>query len=326
MGQIKNNWDLTMDVVVQFMQLHRKEGIKVDKLRKVNKLAFPPKKGIKISKMNFKLETGEEINGEWFVPKTVEYDNKVILYFHGGGFIFCSTTTHRDLISNVAVHSKSKVYGFNYRLAPEHKYPSQIEDGIGAYNFLRSEACNSIKPEDIIFAGDSAGANLALSVAVHLRDLGEPLPNGIVLISPWIDLTNSSSSWLKNFEHDYLPSAKEMYTFSRHYAPEHMDLADPRLSPVNANLSGLPPIFVQVSNLEQVYDDSLWLQSKAKEHKVEVTLDLYKNLPHVFQAFKIPQAQEAFQNLGEWVRMQNDRRSSCCTLEKFSSSSIHEPN
>lgn len=319
---MRNNWNFAMDVVVQFMQLHRKQGIKVDRLRKVNKLAFPPMKGVKIESTNFNTEAGHEINGEWFIPNHIEHKNKAVLYFHGGGFIFCSTKTHRDLICNVAIHSKTKVYGIDYRLAPEHKYPSQVEDGIDAYKFLRSPACNSLKPEDIIFAGDSAGGNLALSVALHLRDLGEPLPRAIALISPWTDLTNSSSSWMKNFEHDYLPSAKEMYTFSRHYAPEHMELNDPRISPAFADLSGLPPIFVQVSDLEQVYDDSILLESKGKIHNIEVTLDLYNNLPHVFQAFKIPQAQVAFRKLGDWMGKQYQRHSSSKIAQKVSASNV----
>jgi len=326
MGQIRNNWDFAMDVVVQFMQLHRKQGIKVDRLRKVNKLAFPTKKGLTIERMDFKTETGYEINGEWFIPKHVEYKNKAILYFHGGGFIFCSTKTHRDLISNVALHSKTKVYGFNYRLAPEHKYPSQVEDGIAAYNYLRSPACNSLRPKDIIFVGDSAGGNLALSVALHLRDLGQPLPKAIALISPWIDLTNSSSSWIKNFEHDYLPSAKEMFTFSRHYVPENINFADPRISPIFADLSGLPPIFAQVSDLEQVYDDTVLLESKGRSHNVEVTVDLYKNLPHVFQAFNIPQAKLAFKSLGDWMGKQFDRSNSASHLaQKIPVSNSHNP-
>jgi len=324
MGQIRNNWNFAMDVVVQFMQLHRTQGIKVEKLRKVNKLAFPPMRGVKIERMDYKTEDGDEIHGEWFIPKSVECSNKAILYFHGGGFIFCSTKTHRDLICNIALHSKSKVYGINYRLAPEFKYPTQIEDGIAAYKYLRSPACNSIRPEDIIFAGDSAGGNLALCVALHLRDIGEPLPKAIALLSPWVDLTNSSSSWTKNFEHDYLPSAKEMYIFSRHYAPDHMELNDPRISPVFADLTGLPPIFVQASDLEQIYGDAIWLESKGIEQNVEVTLDLYNNLPHVFQAFKIPQAQEAFKKLGDWMRKQHERdHCTSCTSQKIFGSSIH---
>lgn len=140
------------------------------------------------------------------------------------------------------------------------------------------------------------------------------------LMSPWLDLTTSSPSWLKNFDHDFLPEPSRMYTLARYYTPDHMRLADPRISPIFADLSGteaqendlidsspfafhsipsimvsklgLPPIFVQVSTTEQVYDDTAWLEAKAKSHNVEITVDAFKNLPHVFQAFRIPQAQQ----------------------------------
>jgi len=302
----RNRWSMFCDIAIQVMQMRRDEfQNSIHFLRKrTDHLGLPVDKSkIRIEKVNVKASKCDlRIHGEWLIPKNGELDSsKAILYFHGGGFCLCSIDTHRHLAASVAIASKTRTFLFSYRRTPEHAYPAQINDSIEAFRYICSKEGGNYDPKNIAFVGDSAGGNLAVSLPLHLKESNESLPGAIAVMSPWADLTNSSESWFKNRSNDYLPSAHLMFEFSRFYVPDSMRYDSPKISPVFADLTGFPPMYIQVSSSEQLYDDSMRLESNAKECNVDVRMDVWKDLPHVFQAFTGKQAKQAIQTLGEWV-------------------------
>jgi acetyl esterase/lipase len=301
-GKCRNNWNLQMDLAIQMMQWRRGKYLKtVHRLReRLDRLVDqPPIKGIRVEKLRINRENGTTMAVEWLVPENAVSD-KVILYFHGGGFCLCSANTHRPMVSQIAKETNMSILLFNYRRSPEHKYPSQIEDGLTAYRWLRSDDCG-IKAKDIIFAGDSAGGNLVLSTALYLKHMKEEMPCSLVTLSPWTDLTNSSDTWKTNFHTDFLPYPEMMQEWSRYYVPAGMSLKNPYVSPAFADLSGLPPLLIQVSDKEQLYEDSLKLLDQAKTANLDVTIEIFNNMPHVFHVFGGELANSAIKSIAKWI-------------------------
>ncbi len=179
----------------------------------------------------------------------------VILYLHGGGYTMGSPTSHRPLIAGLAKQTGCRILALDYRLAPEHPCPAGTEDVVTAYRWLRKE-CH----KRVFIAGDSAGGGLAVSATCLIRDAGDPLPDGVILLSPWVDLTNSAASIGKGSDVDYL-KVNNIERMAPVYAG---DLArdDPRVSPLFADLSGFPPVLLQAGGDELLRDDSRRLAAK----------------------------------------------------------------
>jgi len=304
----KNSWNVILDIAITFIQMQRAHlNSQIMMIRKrTDPLGLPcDKTKVRIERVLIKSSKGEDIEAEWLIPLD-EYDSsRAMLYFHGGGFCLCSINTHRQLVANIAIASKTRALIFAYRRTPEHPYPAQIEDSREAYRFMCSARGGAHQPKKIIFVGDSAGGGLALSAAIHFRDAQEPLPGAIVMISPWVDLTNDSESWQNNAATDFLPPAHLMFEFTKLYAPTHIKFDDPRISPLYGDLHGLPKLYIQVSDSEQLYDDSVRLEQKARSQNVDVTLRLFKGLPHVFQSFGGANATLAIGEIGQWVHNHN---------------------
>lgn len=204
----------------------------------------------------------DSVAGEWLTPVRCTSD-VVIYYVHGGGFVACSSAGYRTLSGELARRSGARVFAVDYRLAPEHPFPTPLHDVMRGYEALLA---TGISPEHIVIAGDSAGANLALSTLVALRERGEPLPAGIVMISPWLDLAASYASFA--LAHVYLNGTP---------------LDDPRASPFYADLRGLPPMMIHVSAIEPLADDACRTAARARAAQVEVDLRLWDDVPHVWQ-------------------------------------------
>ncbi|KJC50403.1 esterase [Bradyrhizobium sp. LTSP885] len=239
------------------------------------------------------------VDGEWIVPADAPHD-KAILYFHGGGFRIGSVASHRDLIARIAEASGCRVLAINYRLAPEHRFPAALDDALNAYRYLGDQG---LRPSGIAFAGDSAGGNLVLGAMLAARDRGEPLPAAGALMSPWTDLTAAGASYESRAKADPIHQRAMILALARNYLGKDGNPCNPLASPLYADLTGLPPLLVQVGDRETVRDDATGLAARAKAAGADVELQVWDGMIHVFQMFpEIPQAQEAVAGLANFLR------------------------
>lgn len=250
--------------------------------------------------VNFRPFDCNDLRGEW-VWSAEDACERVVLYFHGGGYFFCSPRTHRPVTAGLARHLGCATLALQYRLAPEHPYPAALEDALAAYRWVLSQG---IAPENIALAGDSAGGGLALATLVSLRDHGEPLPSACVCFSPWTDLAATGASLDQNDPHCAMFSAAGIRRARMLYVGK-ADPYDPRLSPLYADLRGLPPILVHVSDTEVLLDDSTRLAQRAMEAGTPLKLKIWKNLPHVWQLFcrLIPEGGKSLEEAAEFLAM-----------------------
>jgi acetyl esterase/lipase len=232
------------------------------------------------------------IKGEWIAPHAAPRD-KAILYLHGGGFRLGSVASHRDLIARIAEASVCSVLAIDYRLAPEHRFPAPLEDALAAYHWMHGEG---FAPQDIALVGDSAGGNLVLGMMLRLRESGHPLPAAAALMSPWTDLTASGASYETRTKADPIHQRSMILALARNYLGEEGDPRNPLASPIFADLAGLPPLLIQVGNRETVLADSTALADRARSAGVEVDLQIWDGMIHVFQMF--PELAEAHRAVG----------------------------
>jgi acetyl esterase/lipase len=222
-----------------------------------------------------------------------------VLYLHGGGYAAGSCRTHRALAGRLALASQSPVLVLGYRLAPEHPFPAALEDATSAVRWLVDQG---ISPDRLALAGDSAGGGLALATTIALRDEGVPLPAALVCFSPWTDLALTGESFLTRAKVDPLIS-REGCLF---YVAAYVGGRDPRLpliSPLYADLRGLPPLLVQVGDYEVLRSDSVRLAESAREAGVDVTLEVAAGMWHVWQVMAglMPEAQQALDRAGAFL-------------------------
>ena len=203
----------------------------------------------------------------------------VVLYFHGGVYVLEDAFLVAGLASQVGRRTQAKVFSVDYRLAPEHPYPAAVDDALAAYEALLD---TGIAPSDIVFAGESAGGGLAIATLVNARDHGLPLPAAAYVMSPYVDLTLAGTTMETKRDVDPLLSRELLEPRVVDYAQEQ-DAALGLISPIFADLSGLPPLIIQAGSHEVLLDDALRLARAAAIADVEVTLDITPGVPHVFQ-------------------------------------------
>ena len=239
------------------------------------------------------------VDGEWISPTDAPED-KAILYFHGGGFRIGSVSSHRDLIAQIALASGCRVLAINYRLAPEHRFPAALYDAIAAYGWMLD--CG-LKPGNIAFAGDSAGGNLALAAMLALRERRLPPPVSAVLMSPWTDLAATGASYVSRAEADPIHQRAMILALARNYLGGQGDPYDPLASPLYADLGGLPPLLIQVGDRETVLDDSVMFADMARAAGVDVNLEVWDGMIHVFQMFgaELPEAHRAIASIAQFL-------------------------
>jgi epsilon-lactone hydrolase len=225
---------------------------------------------------------------------------RALLHLHGGGYVMGSCGSHRALASRIGAAAGAGVALPEYRLAPEHPFPAALEDGVAAYRAL---VAGGVAPDDIVLVGDSAGGGLVLATLVALRDAGDPLPAGAVLLSPLTDLTASGESMRTRADSDPWLSPALLDVTLRPYVGG-ADRADPRLSPLFADLRGLPPLLIQVGDQEILLSDATRLAERAQAAGVEVTLEVWPEVWHVWHLFapQLPDANEALDRIGAFVR------------------------
>lgn len=283
------------------MKRHGKKPIDIERLRAMTKnpprsaLAVPP--GYQVD--NVKSDQGLDFDVAKSSASEQLPAEVIVLYLHGGGYLFGSPKTHRQVMIAMAKAFRSPCYGLDYRLAPEHPFPAALDDATAAYRWLLTRHPQA----QIVLAGDSAGAGLAIATAVAVRDAGLELPKAIVGFSPYSDLAVTGESVEAN--------AKSCAMFTprgiREAAAIYLDGAnarDPRASPLYADLTGLPPMLLFASRHEILRDDTLRLVERATVAGVKVELIVRDRLPHVWPVFigLLPEASDAFATVSAFAR------------------------
>jgi epsilon-lactone hydrolase len=238
------------------------------------------------------------VNAEWIAAPGAPAD-RVILYLHGGGYVIGSINTHRAMISRIARASNARALAIDYRLAPEHPFPAAVEDAIAAYKWLLAQG---YKPGRIVIAGDSAGGGLTIAALLAIRDAGLPMPACAVPISPWTDLEGTGESVRTRAARDVMVTQENLAHSAKQYYGTH-DPKDPLVSPVHANFRGLPPMLIHVGDAEILLDDATRVAKSAKLAGVDVELEVWDDMPHVWHVFAkiLPEGQQAIDKIGKFV-------------------------
>jgi acetyl esterase/lipase len=232
----------------------------------------------------------------WWIDPSGSPQGGVILYFHGGGFIAECRAIHDPLLAALARAAGARGLMIDYRLAPEHPFPAATEDCFAAWNWMLSRGFD---PARVVFAGDSAGGNLAVGTAMRARDEDLPLPAAIVLMSPMLDLTFSGPSFERNDGIDPMLRAATARRVQEWYAPG-LDLADPRISPLYGRMDGLPPAMLHVGSPEILLDDTLRYAARTPDARVAV----WHDMPHVFPAIRgIPEGDRAIAEMADFIHV-----------------------
>ena len=225
------------------------------------------------------------------------HPTRTVLYFHGGGYIMGSPHFMRSVTVKIGAATGMRVLSLDYRLAPEHPYPAAVNDGVAAYRWLLE---NGFDSSEIIVAGDSAGGYLTLQTLLRARDQGLSTPAGAVCISPGTDLALSGDSYQSNAATD--PVLADIGLFW--WVETHLsgaDPYDPQVSPLYADLHGLPPILIQASSSEMMIDDTTEFADRARAAGVDVTIQTWEDTMHVFHCFDLPEAKDAYARIGEFA-------------------------
>ena len=262
-------------------------------LRKLTNMS-PMPKNIKIEKADY-----NGVPAEWTTPDNLK-NKGVILFLHGGAYVAGSIETHRALVGRIAKASKTKVLSIEYGLAPERPFPHGLNDAVKAYQWLIEKGYDHNK---IVICGDSAGGGLTIATLVKLRDEKLPLPAAGVVMSPWLDLLCTGESAYTLAKKDPMLSVKSGKIYADLYAKGNLE--HPHVSPLYTDPKGLPPIYIQVSSSETLLDDSLRFGVKAKNAGVDIIVEPWEKMVHVWQAFApyLPEGRKAIQKMGDYIEM-----------------------
>ncbi|GAA1515926.1 alpha/beta hydrolase fold domain-containing protein [Nocardioides humi] len=228
-------------------------------------------------------------------------EGRVVLYFHGGGYGTGSIHTHRDLAARISRAARAAVLSVDYRLAPEHRFPAAVDDGLAAYDWLLD--VEGYVGAQVSFSGDSAGAGLALGLGLACRDLGRPLPSSIAVISPLGDLAHSGASVQERAARDPLVSVKGSHAYATRYVRSWHDLRNPYASPVFGDFAGMPPVLLLVGTEEALHDDSTRIAATIERNGGEVDLSVWEGMVHDWPLFssQVSEGQQAVDELGAFV-------------------------
>ncbi|KAG0092746.1 hypothetical protein BGZ92_008749 [Podila epicladia] len=280
-------------------------------------------------------------------PYAAREGEKVILYYHGGGYFICSTATHRELLWRISKATGRRIFAVDYRLAPDHPFPAALHDASHAFCHLTDPKECGFDPANVTVAGDSAGGGLAVGLLMYQRDQGMPTPSKAVLLSPWLDLTMSCESWVTNgmdylpsppkFEHSFNPISfycqPNVKTLSRH----------PYISPLLGYLGELPPLLIQCGEAERLRDECVLFTYKAggclgssnrlpfhpssspRHQSRHVELDMYPGMVHVFHAIPfLPEANIALERILEFMQRKESEAEEHMVRQNIASLEVEE--
>ncbi len=238
------------------------------------------------------------VKGEWVRVEGSD-PKRLILYFHGGGFIAGSPESHRSVVARLCQAAQAPAFSLQYRLGPEFAFPAGLRDAIDAYRHLLQRGFSA---RSIVLAGDQAGGGLAFACALAIRNAGLAMPAAIVAMSPWADLSLSGWSMLQNARSDMSLSWELLFVSARHYLKKQSP-TDPYASPIFANFRDFPPIMVHAGSEEVLRDDASRIGDRAAEANVPVSVEIYDGMQHVFQASaNVPEARVSLGRLGQFIR------------------------
>ena len=296
-------------VIVNFLLRHQfkragRGPLNVQKTRHLTTQAAkrnpPPPKDIAHTPLAGRTGAGL-CSAEWL---SVANPQRTVMYFHGGGYFFCGLDTHRPACAYLARTAQARVLSVDYRMAPEHVFPAAVHDAVAWWKELLDQGFN---PSEVVFAGDSAGGGLALACMLSAREQGLPLPAAAVLFSPWTDLTCSGETMRTKADVDVM--------FNPHSLPEAaaqymagQPLTHPLASPLFADLHGLPPLMIHVSEHEILLDDSVRLHERALTQGVRSELHIKPKMPHVWPTMvMLPEARDTLRQCGEFIAQMTSR-------------------
>jgi acetyl esterase/lipase len=238
--------------------------------------------------------------GEKIIHNDVDKSHdKIVLYFPGGAYIAGSHFSHRSITTRISQFAHAKVVAIDYRKAPEYPYPYPVLDAIHTYECILSQG---YLPENISFAGDSAGGNLVLSTLFHLKEKNLPMPSSAVCMSPWTDMSGGGKSIVTKAKEDPMLPASRLGKISEMYA-NGLDLKDPRISPLFSDTTGFPPVLFHVGNKEIILSDSINMHQAILSNGGVADIKIWNNAPHVFQLFAgfVPQSTESLQEISQFM-------------------------
>jgi epsilon-lactone hydrolase len=268
-----------------------------ERFEKKARFWFRPPRGVTFEGRSFAAPSGPR-KALWIAPENPNA-NSVILYLHGGAFIFGSPDTHGAMLAKLAQLSGAMACLPRYRLAPEHPFPAGLDDTLAAYQDLFEQGYSA---DQIILGGDSAGGGLALALLHVLIADGQPLPAGVFCLSPLTDLTFSGKSWAFNAEKEVLLPAERASELVGMYLGEN-DATDPRASPLFGDFTAAPPVYFTVGDSEILLDDTLRMAEILRQCGVDVSCDVAQGLPHVWPLFQglLPEADATLVQISGWI-------------------------
>jgi len=242
----------------------------------------------------------------YWPPIPAHDDLPVVVFYHGGGWAIGDLDTHDAVARAHAVGAEAIVVSVDYRLAPEHPFPAGIDDSWAALRWVGEHAAElGGDPARIAVAGDSAGGNLVLATLHRIKAVGEPMPSCAVVLSPVVDFTLSSRSIVVNAKRDPMFALSGLIALRGYYSPPERFL-DPAVSPLFGDFRGFPPLLFQVGDIEVLLDESIRAAARAHAAGVQVELEIWDRMGHVFQAMaSLPQAEAAAGNIAEFIARRN---------------------
>jgi len=297
-GKRLPNWNWTFEVSIYFLKIQTAAAFDMAMANPAEGREYEDSlvfNSAAVAKINIE-PINAPVKGHWYRPKSGT-PGITVLYLHGGGYAYYAKA-HQNLIALVTLAAKSQTFALDYRLIPESPFPAQLEDALDAYHWLLD---TGVKPERLVVIGDSAGGNLTMALLLSLRDAHLHLPALGICIAPWIDIENSGNSMTENAQYDWVE--KRMPVQWAEWLCKENTPQNPIISPINADLKGLPPIYIQAGSAEILYDMIRKFADKAQEQGCNIKLDIWKNMNHDFQAFgdMIPESKEALMRIGEVI-------------------------
>jgi monoterpene epsilon-lactone hydrolase len=250
--------------------------------------------------VTYKSEALAGVEGLWALPLDAD-TSKVVLYTHGGGFAVGSASSHRKLAGHLAKHLGVTAFVIDYRRAPEHPFPAQIEDATAVYRQLLARG---FKAQDIVTSGDSAGGNLAISTVLKLRAEGVALPGAVIAFSPWLDMEHVGATLASNDASDALVKKPVLEAMSGMFLGEKGSRTDPLANPLKADFKGFPRLYVTAGSAETLLDNATDLARIAKAAGVDVMLSVVDGMQHVypFLAGRAPEADDELRRVAKWFK------------------------
>jgi len=301
-GPMRPSWDEKLETWARFLHHYGKRSTVLPLSFQRKMVGVAPSTALTRGMRYEKVSAGG-VPAEWFRAPEAD-DARVLLYLHGGGYSIGSIDSHRELVSRICIASGMRGLVVDYRLAPEHRFPAQLEDALAAYRFVLKD----VPASRIVIAGESAGGGLTFSTLLSLRDARQPMPAAAVAISPWVDLEATGESMTTNARYDYV-SRPVLRVYAKRFVRDH-ELRHPLAAPIHADLRGLPPLLVQAGGAETLLDDARRIATRARAAGVDVTLEVDDDMIHVWHMFAPfePRGQSAIERIGAFAKTHVARR------------------